>query len=163
MIKILEDLQPLSEMSLKDALNSIVRQINNYLSSNNINHSTHNITVVPDYENKCVKIQFNDTNIEYEVKPSKNIESSSKSTVIPKSIQKNFPTATYNSRDYCFYDGPNKIGTAYVGLPVSKNVNDYSDDLSVADKRNHEKQTSVRKLFKDIASDTIPGNRISHK
>ena len=163
MIRIIEDLNLLNEMTLTAALDSIVTQINDYLSTNKINHSTHNVTVIPDYANKCVKIQFNDTNMEYEVKPGIIDNSSNKSTVIPKSIRTNFPHATYNPHDYSFYNGSNKIGIAYVGLPVSKNIIDYSDDLTIADKRNHDKETTVHKLFKDIASDVIPGNRISHK
>lgn len=123
MIKILENLEIVNEMTLKAALDSITQQITGYLSNNNINHNMHSINVFPDYADKCVKIQFKDTNMEYIVKPAKDLSNRTVShSTVYKSIKRHFPNAIYNPIDNCFYDGNNKIGTAHVALPVSKTM-----------------------------------------
>lgn len=149
----------LLEVNLHTALDNIATKITSMISNNNVRHPTHSINVKPDYKKGVVYIKFKDTNVEYEIKP-KEIEKFQINKGRPISIKLNYPKATYNAKDYSFYVGSKRIGTAYVNDTRNEYNNNYSDSLDDAEKRYHDKIITTKNLYAKIGKDADNSNRI---
>lgn len=151
----------LNEARLNSALDSITKQIKDFLNKNGVQNAEHPIEVFPSYDLGLVKVVFKGTGVSYTVVPGK-LDDKSVTKSRPVKLLPTYGGATY--RNGAFYDSSGKlIGDAYVSVLHNGSQSDYSTELDDLTIKSSDTMTDFISFVKHLSKDSVVGNRIQHR
>lgn len=148
----------LKEATLRQALDSVAKQVRDFLARNNVDTATHPVQVFPVYDLGLVKVVFKGTGVSYTIVPEK-FPDKPITRKAPVKVTTHYPTAVY--RGGMFYDTAGSlIGDAYVSVATSGSKSDYSTELNNLIIKSSDTMVDFKAFVKHIGTDAVSGGRI---